>query len=186
MDARGSGFWRKGGLKTAMIRRCESADFEDIYGVINDAAQAYRGVIPADCYGEPYMPREELGSEIAAGVAFWGIEQEGELASVMGLQQVGEVALIRHAYTRTARRNTGFGTALLARMQGEARRPLLVGTWKAALWAIRFYERRGFRLVPQEEKRALLHRYWTVPERQIEASVVLADEAWLVGRGRQP
>ncbi len=165
-----------------MIRRCEPADFEGIHTVINDAAQAYRGVIPADCYGEPYMPREELRREMSAGVVFWGIEQDRELASVMGLQRVGEVALIRHAYTLTARRNAGLGTALLGHLQDEARRPLLVGTWNAAHWAISFYERRGFRLVPEDEKRSLLKRYWTVAERQIEESVVLAEESWVGGR----
>ena len=165
-----------------MIRRCQPGDLEAIHAVINDAAQAYRGVIAADCYGEPYMPLEELRREIAAGVAFRGFEQDGELASVMGLQEVAEVSLIRHAYTRTARRHGGCGTALLAHLQGETHRPLLVGTWKAALWAVAFYERRGFRLVSEEDKRLLLHRYWTVPERQIEESVVLAERNWFVSR----
>ena len=167
-----------------MIRRCEPGDFEAIYAVINDAARAYRGVIAADCYGEPYMPREELSREIAAGVAFWGLEREGELESVMGLQAVRDVSLIRHAYTLTGRRNRGCGSALLARLQQDTEQPLLVGTWRAAHWAVAFYERRGFRLVPEEEKRVLLQRYWTVPDRQIEESVVLADERWFAHKER--
>ena len=121
------------------------------------------------------MPREELEAEIAAGVAFWGCEAGGELAGVMGLQHVGDVALIRHAYTRTAVQGSGIGSALLEHLKRLAGRPLLVGKWKAASWAIRFYERRGFVLVPESEKAALLRRYWTVPERQIETSVVLRN-----------
>ena len=161
-----------------MIRRCGSSDFEAVYSLVNDAAQAYRGVIAADCWNEPYMPRDELREEIASGVVFWGFEEAGQLASVMGLQQAGDVALIRHAYTLTARQNAGLGTALLVHLRRQTERPMLVGTWKAAGWAVRFYEGRGFRLVPQEQKSALLRRYWTVPERQIDESVVLADEAW--------
>ncbi len=165
-----------------MIRRCEPRDFASIYAVINDGAQAYCGVIAPDCWSEPYMPRDELRSEIAAGVVFWGAEAEDDLASVMGLQQVKDVSLIRHAYTRSARRNSGLGSALLEHLRQKTDRPLLVGTWKAAIWAVGFYERRGFRLVTEDQKRALLQRYWTVPARQVDESVVLADARWFAGR----
>lgn len=156
-----------------MIARCVPADFEDIYAIVNDAASAYRGVIPADRWHEPYMPREELRTEIDAGVVFWGLREKGRLVAVMGLQDVQDVALVRHAYTRTALRGRGAGAALLEHLKAQATRPLLVGTWKAATWAVRFYEKRGFRLVGDEEKDRLLKRYWRVPERQIEESVVL-------------
>jgi GNAT superfamily N-acetyltransferase len=147
--------------------------FADILEIVNDAARAYRGVIPADRWHEPYMPEEELRAEMAAGVAFWGFTQDGQLAGVMGLQHVADVALIRHAYTRTATRGRGVGGALLEHLKKEARAPLLVGTWKAATWAVRFYEKRGFTLTDEEEKTRLLMRYWRIPERQIEESVVL-------------
>ena len=124
------------------------------------------------------MPREELADEIAAGVEFWGAEQEGQLVGVMGIQHVEDVTLIRHAYVRTAYRRQGIGSRLLRHLLGQTDRPVLVGTWADATWAIRFYERHGFRLVTPQEKDRLLRRYWTVPERQMEASVVLADEKW--------
>ena len=160
-----------------MIRQCDSSDFEAIYEIINDAAQAYKGVIPADRWHEPYMFRQELQHEIDAGVVFWGYEEEGQLVGVMGLQHVQDVALIRHAYVRTAQRNQGIGGQLLAFLRRQTERPLLVGTWAAATWAIRFYEKQGFHLVTPEEKDRLLRRYWTIPERQIETSVVLVGEA---------
>jgi GNAT superfamily N-acetyltransferase len=156
-----------------MISLCDDADFEKIFVIVNDAAIAYRGVIPPDRWHEPYMPREELRAEIDAGVRFWGFWEGGALVAVMGLQEVQDVALIRHAYTRTASRGRGAGGALLEALKAQAGRPLLVGTWKAATWAVRFYEKRGFRLTGEEEKVRLLKRYWTVPERQIEESVVL-------------
>jgi GNAT superfamily N-acetyltransferase len=156
-----------------MIGPCVPADFEDIYAIVNDAATAYRGVIPADRWHEPYMPREELEREIAAGVSFHGFFEDARLVAVMGLQDVQDAALVRHAYTRTALRGRGVGAALLEHLKAQATRPLLVGTWKAATWAVRFYEKRGFVLTSDVEKRALLERYWTVPERQIEESVVL-------------
>ena len=156
-----------------MIAPCAASDFDDIYAIVNDAASAYRGVIPADRWHEPYMPREELRAEIDAGVVFWGLREEGRLVAVMGLQDVQDVALVRHAYTRTALRGRGAGAALLEHLKAHATRPLLVGTWKAATWAVRFYEKRGFRLVGDEEKDRLLKRYWNVPARQIEESVVL-------------
>lgn len=149
-------------------------DLAQIAEVINDAALAYRGVIPADRWHDPYMPMDELRAEIAAGVQFWGIRRGGRLAGVMGLQRVLDISLIRHAYTRTADQGSGVGSALLEHLKRESDRRMLVGTWKAAAWAIRFYERRGFRLVDDAEKDRLLRRYWTVPERQIAESVVLS------------
>jgi GNAT superfamily N-acetyltransferase len=153
----------------------QTQDLAEIAEVINDAAAAYRGVIPADRWRLPYMPPDELRAEIAAGVQFWGIRRSGRLAGVMGLQRVREVSLIRHAYTRTAEQGGGVGSALLDHLKRRSDRRLLIGTWKAATWAIRFYERRGFRVVSDAEKDRLLRRYWTVPERQIEESVVLSE-----------
>ena len=161
-----------------MIRPCEPSDLPAIYAIINDAAQVYQGVIPADRWHEPYMPLEELQHEIASGVKFWGYQEGGELIGVMGLQQVGDVSLIRHAYVRTAHQRRGVGTKLLAHLRGQTTRPMLVGTWADAVWAIRFYEKHGFRLVCPEEKDCLLRRYWSIPERQVETSVVLAEQSW--------
>jgi len=141
--------------------------------VINDAAAAYRGVIPADRWHEPYMSLAELRAEIAAGVVFHGYRKESALVAVMGLQRVADATIIRHAYTRTSAQGSGAGSALLAHFKRQSTRPLLVGTWKAATWAVRFYQRRGFELVSEDEKVRLLRRYWSVPERQIEESVVL-------------
>jgi N-acetylglutamate synthase-like GNAT family acetyltransferase len=166
-----------------MIRQCEATDFEAIYAIINDAAQAYRGVIPADCWKEPYMPEEELRHEVANGVLFWGYEEEGQLAGVMGIQHVQDVTLIRHAYVRTALRNQGIGAKLLSHLRELTARPVLIGTWADAAWAIRFYEKRGFRRVPQPEKDRLLRKYWSVPERQMDTSVVLADTKWFEFHG---
>ena len=150
------------------IRPCRQLDFETIYAIVNDAAEAYRGVIPADCWKVPYMSREELRHEIAEGVVFWGGEKDGELAGVMGIQDVSDVTLIRHAYVRTAARNQGIGGGVLAELRSHTTRPTLVGTWAAAEWAIRFYQRRGFRLVSPAEKDRLLRTYWSIPDRQIE------------------
>ena len=161
-----------------MIRDCDAGDFEAIYEIINDAAQAYRGIIPPDCWHDPYMPREELKEEITAGVAFLGYVQDGELAGVMGTQDVQDVTLIRHAYVRTGQRNQGIGGKLLAKIMDGATRPVLIGTWADAVWAVRFYERHGFKVVSPQEKERLLRKYWNVPDRQIETSVVLADQAW--------
>jgi len=158
-----------------MIRRCTDQDAATILAIVNDAAEAYRGIIPADCWHEPYMPAEELREERADGVVFWGWEDEaGELLGVMGIQDRGEVTLIRHAYVRTTCRRGGIGTALLRHLETLTDRPILIGTWAAATWAIRFYERNGYRVVGPEEKSRLLRRYWRIPERQVEASVVLA------------
>jgi N-acetylglutamate synthase-like GNAT family acetyltransferase len=160
------------------IRRCTDADVPAMFAIINDAAQAYRGVIPADRWHEPYMPEEELRAEIAAGVVFWGFEQEGRLVGVMGLQDVKDVALIRHAYVATAARRGGIGGRLLRHLMGETGRPVLIGTWAAASWAVRFYEQHGFTVTTPDEKARLLRAYWSIPDRQIETSVVLVDERW--------
>ncbi|HEY1291004.1 MAG TPA: GNAT family N-acetyltransferase [Burkholderiales bacterium] len=151
-------------------------DPDAIGAVINEAAAAYRGVIPADRWHEPYMPREELLSEMRAGVKFFCIRHDGRVAGVMGLQRVADVMLIRHAYTVSSQQHGGVGTLLLEHLKRQSDRPLLVGTWKAATWAVRFYERRGFRLVSDEEKERLLRRYWNIPERQVAESVVLTRE----------
>ena len=156
-----------------MIRRCTLADVDQLFAVINEAAEAYRGVIPADRWHDPYMSRDELDAEIAAGVAFWGCEADAALIGVMGLQPAGEVELIRHAYVLPGQQGRGVGSAMLRHLRGLSARPMLVGTWAAAEWAIRFYERNGFALVSEAEKTELLRRYWTIPERQIETSVVL-------------
>lgn len=161
-----------------MIRKCGAADFEAIFEIINDAAAAYKGVIPADCWHEPYMPREELKQESEAGIVFWGYEEEARLIAVMGIQDKGDVTLIRHAYVRTNKRKQGAGTRLLRFLESKTEKPVLVGTWAAATWAIAFYEKNGYRLLPQAEKNRLLRKYWTVPERQIETSVVLASAKW--------
>jgi N-acetylglutamate synthase-like GNAT family acetyltransferase len=161
-----------------MIRRCDDNDFEMIYKIINDAAQAYRGVIPADLWKEPYMSKEELRHEIDEGVSFWGYEESGEIVGVMGIQPIRDVTLIRHAYVRTAERNRGIGSKLLSYLEGQTIRPVLIGTWADAVWAVRFYEKHGFRLVTKEEKDRLLKKYWSISERQIETSLVLADQKW--------
>lgn len=161
-----------------MIRRCDADEFEVICEIINDAARAYKGVIPADRWTEPYMARDELRHEVSKGIVFWGYFEGTAPLGVMGIQDVQDVTLIRHAYVRTARQNQGIGGHLLARLRCETTRPILVGTWAAAEWAIRFYEKHGFRVVPAAEKDGLLKRYWSVPDRQIETSVVLADETW--------
>ena len=158
-----------------MIGRCDDDDCEVIYEIINDAAQASKGIIPADLWREPYMSREELQREITDGVVFWGWEEGGDLAGVMGIQDGQDVTLIRHSYVRTTKRNQGIGGRLLAHLREQTSRFMLVGTWAEAAWAIRFYENRGFRLVTAEEKDRLLQRYWSVPRRQLQTSVVLRN-----------
>lgn len=158
-----------------MIRECAAADFDAIHEIINDAAVAYRGVIPADRWHEPYMSREALAAEMEAGVRFWGWEEEGRLIGVMGIQDVKDVTLIRHAYVRTAQRGGGIGGKLLAHLRSLTDRPLLIGTWAAARWAIGFYEKHGFRVVGDAEKTELLKKYWSIPDRQVETSVVLVE-----------
>ena len=158
------------------LRPCAAGEAEAIGEIINAAAEAYRGVIPADQWSEPYMPADKLAREMAAGVVFWGAELDGRLVGVMGVQRSGDVDLIRHAYVRPAQQGAGIGAALLTQLVEAAERPVLVGTWADAAWAIRFYERHGFHLAAEARKRELLRRYWTVPERQMEVSVVLARD----------
>lgn len=163
-----------------MIRLCGDGEFEAVLAIINDAAEAYRGIIPADRWKVPYMAKDELRHEIDAGVVFRGWEEDGELVGelvgVMGLQDLGEVVLIRHTYVKTARRGQGIGGRLLDDLRRRTESPILVGTWAAAEWAIRFYEKHGFRLVSKADKDYLLGRYWSIPERQVETSVVLVDK----------
>jgi GNAT superfamily N-acetyltransferase len=164
----------------AQIRPCSNADRAAILAIVNAAAEAYRGVIPADRWHEPYMPPAELDEEIAAGVKFWGYEDDGALSGsglsgVMGLQSRNDVDLIRHAYVLPGGQRHGVGGALLGHLRGLSTRRMLVGTWEAATWAIRFYQRHGFALVSPEQKTRLLKTYWSIPERQIATSVVLAD-----------
>jgi GNAT superfamily N-acetyltransferase len=168
-----------------MIRRCDDRDFEMIWAIVNDGAQAYNGIIPADCWTEPYMSRKDLKHEIDEGVVFRGYDEDGSLLGVMGIQAVRDVTLIRHAYVRTGSQRHGVGASLLAHLQGLATTPVLIGTWADAVWAIRFYEKFGFQVVDPQEKDRLLKCYWAVPERQIETSVVLADPRWRELRGRQ-
>ena len=156
------------------IRPCRDDERPAILAIVNAAAEAYRGVIPADRWHEPYMPAGELDEEIAAGVRFWGYEDDGALVGIMGIQDMGEVDLIRHAYVSPAGQRRGVGGALLGHLLARRSRPVLVGTWAAAGWAIAFYERHGFALVGRERTGELLRAYWDIPERQVETSVVLA------------
>jgi len=146
-----------------------------IFEIINDAAQAYRGRIPADRWKDPYMSEDELRHEIAEGVRFWAYEKGGVVLGIMGIQDVRDVTLIRHAYVRTASRNKGIGSNLLRFLMAQTERPVLIGTWKDAAWAIKFYEKHGFRCVSEQKKNRLLRDYWSIPERQIETSVVLKE-----------
>jgi N-acetylglutamate synthase-like GNAT family acetyltransferase len=162
-----------------VIRKCVDADFAAILAIVNEAAHAYRGVIPADRWHEPYMPGDELAREIADGVVFWVAEQDGRLAGVMGIQDKGDVTLVRHAYVAPATQRSGVGTKLLRHVQGLVDKPILIGTWAAASWAIEFYRRNGFTIVPSGDKDRLLRTYWSIPARQIEASVVLVNGRWI-------
>ena len=161
------------------IRPCGAADFADVYAVCNDGASAYRGVIAADQWKTPYMPESELRDELRTGVEFFGaFDAQHGLVGVMGLQPVGDVVLIRHAYTRTNRQRAGVGSALLKHLQSLTERPILVGTWRAATWAIQFYEQHGFRMIEGPQRELLLRQYWTIPQRQVEESVVLGSTRW--------
>ena len=162
-----------------IIRKAFGTDREEMFAIINDGAQAYRGVIPADRWHEPYMPMEELERELAAGIVFWAAENAGRMLGVMGMQDKGEVALVRHAYVATQAQRKGVGTALLHHVQGLTKKPVLIGTWADATWAIEFYRRNGFTQVSPADKERLLRKYWSIPARQIETSVVLADERWM-------
>jgi len=156
------------------IRPCRDGERDSVLAIINAAAEAYRGVIPADRWREPYMDSRELEGEIAAGVRFWGYEADGGLIGAMGVQAVQDVDLIRHAYVLPGHQRRGVGAALLEHLRGVSARRMLVGTWAAAEWAIGFYRRHGFELVPPEQKDMLLNTYWSIPDRQVETSVVLA------------
>jgi N-acetylglutamate synthase-like GNAT family acetyltransferase len=158
-----------------MIRQCLNADFKTLHSIINEAAEAYRGIIPDDRLKDPYMSSKELLREIDEGVVFWGYEEDGALVGVMGVQDVQDVTLIRHSYVRTAWRNSGIGGRLLSELRIKATRPILIGTWKDATWAVGFYEKHGFKVVEKDEKDRLLKKYWSIPERQVETSVVLKE-----------
>jgi len=160
-----------------MIRECTEDDLPVLFAIINDAAQAYKGVIPDDRWHEPYMPMEELKREYRDGVLFWGFESDAELIGVMGIQHKGDVDLIRHAYVKTSRRKQGAGTKLLRHLERMTRKPILIGTWADASWAIRFYEKNGYRVLSRTDTERLLKKYWNVSERQAETSVVLANAA---------
>jgi N-acetylglutamate synthase-like GNAT family acetyltransferase len=161
-----------------MVRSATAADFQRIYEIINDAAIAYKGIIPADRWHEPYMPQAELEEQIADGVRFNCYLEDDEIVGVMGIQDKGEVNLIRHAYVSTKRRGGGIGSILLRELVDNSAKPILIGTWKAADWAIRFYEKHGFTQVSEEDKNRLLKTFWNIPERQIETSVVLKDQRY--------
>jgi GNAT superfamily N-acetyltransferase len=157
-----------------MISRLQPTELNSILRVVNNAAEAYRCIIPEDRWKEPYMSAEELREEIESGVEFYGWMEDNVLVAVMGIQPVNDVTLIRHAYVLTNRQRRGIGEKLLEHLLSLARTSeILVGTWEAAYWAVRFYEKHGFRLVTREEKDRLLRKYWNIPERQIETSVVL-------------
>ena len=164
------------------IRESTTGDFAAIVTIVNDAAQKYKGVIPADRWHEPYMPEDELRKEIAAGVVFSVAEQDGRVVGVMGFQYKGDVTLVRHAYVATGTQRSGVGTRLLRHLESLTQKPVLIGTWAAATWAIDFYVRNGFTVVSHEEKEHLLRKYWSIPARQIETSVVLADVRWATRR----
>ncbi len=161
-----------------LIRPCRPDESDAILAIVNDAARAYAGIIPVDRYREPYMSADALAVEIAAGVIFWGYEADGTLFGVMGIQDVQNVTLIRHAYVASKAQGVGIGGALLAHLRPLAPNPMLIGTWAAADWAIGFYEKHGFKLVPRDEVPELLNRYWSIPARQVETSVVLGAPEW--------
>ncbi len=164
-----------------MIRQCEHSihgDFQEIYQIINDAAQIYRKIIPAEHYHIPYMSEDRLEREIKSGINFWGYETDQRLVGVMGVQPLKDVTLIRHAYVQTGMQHRGIGGKLLTHLYQSISGPVLIGTWTDAFWAIQFYQKYGFRLVSQEEAVMLLERYWTAPKWHKERSVVLADSKW--------
>jgi len=167
-----------------LIRKSVAEDFEAILAIVNDAAQAYRGVIPDDRWHEPYMSAAELAKEMADGVGFWVAEDEGRLLGAMGIQDKGDVALVRHAYVATAHQRKGIGARLLRHVESLADKPLLIGTWADAQRAIEFYRRSGFTVVYAADKDRLLRTYWSIPVRQIETSVVLADRRWVEGKDK--
>jgi GNAT superfamily N-acetyltransferase len=165
----------KASTASGIIRKCRVSEFETILEIINDGAQAYKGVIPPDRWHTPYMTFDELRQEIASGVDFWGYERRGILIGVMGIQDKGDVTLVRHAYVRTSQHGQGIGTKLLKKLESMTTKPILIGTWTDAKWAIKFYLKNKYRLLSTFKKDELLKKYWNIPQRQIETSVVLAD-----------
>lgn len=163
---------------TTTIRRCGAQDLPQLFSIINDAAQAYKGVIPSDRWHEPYFALDELEREIGQGIEFWGCAWDSRLVGVMGIQDRGDVTLIRHAYVQTEHRRKGIGEKLLRELEGMTTKPILIGTWSAATWAIRFYEKNGYRLLTRSDTERLLRKYWNIPGRQIATSVVLANARW--------
>jgi N-acetylglutamate synthase-like GNAT family acetyltransferase len=161
-----------------MIRKCKKSDFNTILEIINDAAQAYKGIIPRDRWHEPYMSFAELRAQIDDGIVFRGLERNGQMLGVMGIQDKGDVTLIRHAYVVPRAQKRGIGKKLLQYLENMTEKPILIGTWAAASWAVSFYQKNGYSLVSEEEKDRLLRKYWSIPERQVETSVVLANPAW--------
>jgi len=168
-----------------MIRECTESDFNTIFEIINNAAQVYKGVIPDDRWHQPYMSLGELRKEIDDGIVFFGLERDGRLLGVMGIQDKIDVTLIRHAYVRRRAQKTGIGQKLLQHLERMTDKPILIGTWAAASWAISFYEKNGYALVSEENKNRLLRKYWSIPERQVETSVVLANPKWQWDSGRK-
>ncbi len=159
-------------------------EFETIYEIINDGARAYQGVIPDDRWHEPYMSGSELQQQIKEGVDFWGFDENGTICGVMGIQELGDVTLIRHAYVRTSEQRRGIGGQLLELLQEQSDKPFLIGTWMDAAWSIRFYEKHGFQQVPKDRIADLLEKYWSIPKRQAETSTVLADDKWFKTENR--
>jgi len=162
-----------------LIRKSNEADSAAMLAIVNAAAKAYLGVIPVDRWREPYMPADELGKEMSDGVNFWVAEDHGRLIGMIGIQNKGEAELVRHAYVEPTAQRKGVGTSLLRHVQNLTGKPVLVGTWADASWAIEFYRRNGFTVVSSEQKDHLLRQYWSIPERQIETSVVLVDARWM-------
>lgn len=163
----------------SLISKSESRDFDQIHEIINDAALAYRGIIPADRWHDPYMAKEELEKQIDEGVQFWNYTENSKIIGVMGIQFKEDVTLIRHAYVRTSERKKGTGSKLLDHLRAISTTPVLIGTWADAKWAVDFYQKHGFHLLPEKEKNTLLRKYWSVPVRQMETSVVLASPDWM-------
>ncbi|SNZ00981.1 GNAT family N-acetyltransferase [Flagellimonas pacifica] len=161
-----------------IIESDEKKDFDTIYEIINDASIAYKGIIPDDRWKEPYMSKEELETQINEGVEFWNYKENNKIIGVMGIQFKAEVTLIRHAYVRTSARQKGIGGKLLNHLINKAETPILIGTWADASWAISFYKKYDFRILSNEEKNKLLKTYWSIPERQVQTSIVLANKDW--------
>ncbi len=161
-----------------IVKSNHKKDFNTIFEIINDASVAYKGIIPKDRWKEPYMSKEELTVQMEEGVEFWSYVENNKILGVMGIQFKEDVTLIRHAYVRTSARKKGIGGKLLNHLIDMTNFPVLIGTWSDASWAISFYEKHNFRMVSKNEKNNLLKKYWSVPDRQIETSVVLVSSDW--------